>query len=224
MASEPDAAFLALEWIETRLSSDPARFDRNFGEGLAALHQSVPLEDIGFGLSQPNYIGLLPQRNDPLPDWSAFYRERRLLPQIEMARERGHLPERRERMLMQVVERLETLLDGLDSRPALLHGDLWSGNFLTAGDEPVLLDPAVYYGEREMEIAYMELFGGFPPGVPAAYQAAYPLEPGYARRRPLHQLYPLLNHLNHFGETYGPEVDHVCRLCLEIPSSCRWRE
>ncbi len=95
--------------------------------------------------------------------------------------------------------------------PVLIHGDLWSGNFLTAGDEPVIIDPAVYYADREVEIAYVELFGGFPPGLVAAYHAAWPLDPGYTYRRPLHQLYPLLIHLNHFGEEYGAHVDAVCR-------------
>ncbi len=84
---------------------------------------------------------------------------------------------------------------------------------MSAGDVPVIFDPAIYYGEREMEIAYIELFGGFPPGFVAMYDAAYPLEVGYERRRPLHQLYPLLVHLNYFGETYGPQVDRACAMC-----------
>lgn len=208
------ATYLALEYIPSRPPSDPARFARRFGEGLAALHQTSPTDFAGFGLPQSNYIGRLPQHNTPLPDWPAFYRERRLLPQIALARQNRRLPPARERLLMEVVERLEALLDGLESQPALLHGDLWSGNFLTAGDEPVLIDPAIYYGERETEIAYMELFGGFPDGVLSAYRAAAPLAPGYERRRPLHQLYPLLVHLNHFGETYGPDVEAACQVSL----------
>ena len=84
---------------------------------------------------------------------------------------------------------------------------------MSAGDEPVIFDPAVYYGEREMEIAYVELFGGFPPGFVEMYHTSYPLEEGYERRRPLHQLYPLLVHLNYFGETYGPQVDRACEMC-----------
>ena len=112
---------------------------------------------------------------------------------------------------MRVVEQLDKLLEGLESRPVLLHGDLWSGNLLaTAGDEPVVIDPAVYYGEREVEIAFTELFRGFPAGWLDAYRAAYPLSEGYEFRRPLHQLYPLLVHLNHFGEGYGPAVEGVC--------------
>lgn len=207
-------AYLALEYIETRPPTQPVRFVQNFGEALAALHREVVSPTGQFGLETDNFIGVLPQRNAFQTDWRTFYRECRLLPQIAMARERQLLPAEREHRLMQIVERLDTLLDGLEARPVLLHGDLWSGNFLSAGNEPVLVDPAVYYGEREIEIAFIELFGGFPSGLLDAYRAATPLDPGYARRRPLHQLVPLLVHLNHFGETYGPDVDAVCRLYL----------
>jgi fructosamine-3-kinase len=111
-----------------------------------------------------------------------------------------------------MLDNLDALLADLPARPVLIHGDLWSGNFLcTSDDEPVLIDPAAYYGEREIEMAYTELFGGFPSGFLPAYQSAFPLNAGYPRRRALHQLYPLLVHLNHFGETYGPAVDRACR-------------
>jgi len=93
----------------------------------------------------------------------------------------------------------------------LIHGDLWSGNFLsTANDQPVLIDPAVHYADREVEIAFVELCGGFPRGFVQTYDSIFPLTEGYARRRPIHQLYPLLVHLVHFGETYGPSVDRAC--------------
>lgn len=203
-------SFLVMEYIESRPPSDPERFAQRFGEGLADLHQSRSGDFGGFGFPQDNFIGSLPQKSTPHPDWATFYRDCRLLPQIEMARERGHLPATRESLLMRVVERLETLLDDMDTPPALIHGDLWSGNFLSVDTEPVLIDPSAYYAAREMEIAYMELFGGFPAGVLLAYRAAYPLDAGYERRRPLHQLYHLINHLNHFGETYGADVDAAC--------------
>lgn len=204
-------AYLALEYIETSPPSNPARFAQAFGERLARQHREAIAPNLQFGLECDNFIGLLPQVNTFHDDWPMFYRECRLMPQILLARKRRLLPPERERLVMGVVEQLETLLDGLPSQPVLLHGDLWSGNFLSAGNEPVLIDPSVYYGEREMEIAYMELFGGFPAGVLAAYRAAFPLEEGYGFRRALHQLYPLLNHLNHFGESYGPNVEAVCR-------------
>jgi fructosamine-3-kinase len=209
-------AYLALEYIEPQSPSDPARFAREFGERLARLHQEAVAPNLAFGLEHDNFIGLLPQSNTFHEDWPTFYREHRLLPQIIRARKHRLLPPERERLVMRVVERLETLLDDFEARPVLIHGDLWSGNFLTAGNEPVVVDPAVYYGDREMEIAYMELFGGFPSGVLAAYRTAFPLDPGYERRRPLHQIYPLLNHLNHFGETYGTDVEAVCRQVVSL--------
>lgn len=205
-------AFLLLEYVAPHLPADDVGFAKRFGEGLARLHQNSAAL---FGLDRDNYLGRFAQINTPpRRDWPAFYRDCRLMPQIALARDLGLLPTGRERLLDSVLGRLDVLLKGLASRPALLHGDLWSGNFLAAGDEPVLVDPAVYYGEREMEIAFIELFGGFPPGVLPAYRAAFPLDPGYERRRPLHQLYPLLVHLNHFGERYGPHVDGVCRRLL----------
>lgn len=205
-------AYLALEFIETPPPTDPVGFAREFGEGLARQHREALAPNHQFGLERDNFIGLLPQVNTFHDDWPTFYRECRLMPQIILARKRRLLSGERERLVMQVTEQVETLLEGLDWSPVLLHGDLWSGNYLTAGNEPVLIDPSVYYGEREMEIAYMELFGGFPANILDAYRAAYPLDPGYERRRALHQLYPLLNHLNHFGESYGPNVEAVCRV------------
>ena len=201
--------YLLLEWIEQSPPTNPS-FARRFGEALAALHMT-PVGNHGFGLEFNNYIGSLVQRNHWREKWADFYRDCRILAQMEIAYLLGRLPEHRHGLLWALVERLDQLLDGLESRPSLLHGDLWSGNYLTVGDEAVVIDPAVYYGEREMEIAFMELFGGFPSGVLEAYNEAFPLQPGYERRRSLHQLYPLLVHLNHFGEPYGQDVDRVCR-------------
>jgi fructosamine-3-kinase len=204
--------FLALEFIEERMPPDAKRFTRRFATALAQMHSRTRCMR-GFGFADDNFIGALPQRNTWHPDWPSFYRDCRLVPQIEMARERQLLPATREHALQRVLENVERLLHVLPSQPSLLHGDLWSGNFLAAGDEPVIFDPAAYYGEREVEIAYIELFGGFPAGFVAAYHEAYPLEDGYEQRRALHQLYPLLVHLNYFGETYGPRVDHACEMC-----------
>ncbi|MCS6776942.1 MAG: fructosamine kinase family protein [Chloroherpetonaceae bacterium] len=219
-------AFLVLEYLEPCHPSEPVRFARQFGEGLATLHrETYPEFTGGFGLPESGYIGVLPQINEPLPSWPEFYRERRLRVQIELARQRGLLSSEREFLLMRLLECVEDLLADLPSRPVLIHGDLWSGNYLAVGNEPVLIDPAVHYAEREVEIAYMELFGGFPHGVLEAYQAHYPLEPGYRHRRPLHQLYPLLVHLNLFGETYGPSVEAICRHYLQQERSggaARW--
>lgn len=216
-------SFLLLEWIETTplevLSArDRPLFWHQLGECLAALHRC----DVGvtFGLETDNFLGALPQINTPQSTWSVFFRDNRLRPQIEWARQRGLLSRQREANLQQICERTELLLEGLDSRPSLLHGDLWSGNLLAHTQStlmaPAIVDPAVYRGEREMEIAYCELFGGFDTAFYDAYQQTFPLQDSYARRRPLHQIYHLLNHLNHFGESYGALLDAAC---LKVLSS-----
>lgn len=215
-------AFLLLEWIENTPIEALSQCERQLfwqqlGEDLAALHRS----DAGttFGLENDNFLGALPQLNSPQSTWSAFFRENRLQPQIEWARRRGLVCGERETNLRRIVEQLETLLRDLNSRPSLLHGDLWSGNLLAHSQStlaestliaPVVVDPAVYRGEREMEIAYCELFGGFDAAFYDAYGQNFPLQDGYARRRELHQIYHLLNHLNHFGEQYGALLDAAC--------------
>lgn len=202
--------FLALEYLEPHSPSDPRRFAREFGETLAAQHLNAEAPTGRFGLERDNYLGSLPQINTPTDDWPTFYRDRRLVPQMEIARRLGRLPANRERLLRNLLEKVDGLLEGVNSRPVLLHGDLWSGNFHCADDAPVVIDPAVYYGDREVEIAYVELFGGFPAGFHEAYRAAAPMAADYERRRPLYQLYPLLVHLNHFGEPYDADVENVC--------------
>lgn len=204
------AAYLVLEWID---ADEHGRFTASFaerlGEMLAALHRvSAPV----YGLERDTYIGRLPQRNPSTADWVTFYRDSRLSPQIALAQRSGLLSAERERRLWALLDRLPALLHPVPRVPSLLHGDLWAGNFLAAAGQPVLIDPAVYYGDREIELAFTELFGGFPPGFLPAYHAAYPLTPGYAERRPLYQLYPLLVHLNLFGLAYARQVDAICRL------------
>lgn len=204
--------FLLLEWLEPASPADSKYFGWRLGEAWAQLHRhSAPL----FGFETDNFIGRFVQPNPPRTQWLDFYRDHRLQPQIERAEQEKLLDRTRLDLLLAVVNRLEPLLADLESTPTLLHGDGWSGNVLCHRDAsgmeiPVLIDPAVYFGEREMDIAYAELFGGFDAAFFEAYQANFPLQPGYERRRPLHQLYHLLNHLNHFGEEYGPWVDRVC--------------
>lgn len=211
---DPPPPFLVLEHIVSRPPINARVFAEDFGRKLALLHLHRG-ESGEFGRSENNFIGLLPQLNSWIRTWPDFYRERRILPQMEKARELKRLPRHREGLILRVCELLPKLLDELESVPSLLHGDLWSGNYLSAGDEPVVLDPAPYYGEREMEIAFMQLFGGFPPQLFKAYEEVYPLQPGFEYRRPLHQLYPLLVHLNHFGEPYGKEIDSICHEYIE---------
>lgn len=209
-AAPDHPAYLILEWIEESPRAEPLTFAVTFGRALAELHR-IESPDALFGLDHDNFIGELPQSNKANPSWITFYRERRLLPQIEIARTRKRLPLARQRLLRGVVDTLEDSLQGAATTPALIHGDLWGGNFLvTAGNQPVLVDPAVYYADREIEIAFTELFGGFPPGFLAAYREAFPLTGGYERRRLVYQLYPLLVHLNLFGERYGAQIDTLC--------------
>jgi fructosamine-3-kinase len=215
--SGPSGAFLALEFIPDAPPRDPEAFRDRFARELAALHRVGPEDGEGYGFPTDNFIGHFAQENRwRTSSWAEFYRSCRLFPQMERARARtGVLSDPNHPLcglLSDLFARIPEILDGMPEEPSLIHGDLWSGNFLCApGDEPVLIDPAAYYGHREVELAFIELFGGFPPGFVAAYAREYPLDDGYARRRTLHQLYPLLVHLNHFGEKYAPAVERACR-------------
>ncbi len=204
-AEGPYPAYLVLEWIETGSKGEPLTMER-FGEALAALHrQTAPAH----GLDRDNFIGRLPQPNAQNPSWIAFYRDHRIGFQVELAQRYGRLPKHRADLLHRLMDRLPDLLDDEAMPPSLLHGDLWGGNYLVdSKGNAVLIDPAVCYGHREMDLAMSELFGGFSPRFYDAYHAAWPLE-GYNERRPLYQLYYILVHLNLFGEHYGGQVDSI---------------
>jgi fructosamine-3-kinase len=143
---------------------------------------------------------LTPQQNSWCDDWAEFWRTRRMQPQLDLARRNGF--------------DLEATFDLGNHRPqpSLLHGDLWSGNAGFTAQGPVVFDPAVYYGDREADLAMTELFGGFPRQFYQAYNDAWPLEEGYQRRKPLYNLYHLLNHLNLFGGGYLGQVSAALRL------------
>jgi fructosamine-3-kinase len=205
-------AFLALELLE----SAPRRtdFDERLGRGLAALHR---FGAAGFGLDHDNFIGSLPQANAPRPTWPAFYREQRLLPQLQRAVDGGRIGSGLRRELDDLLASLEDLVPP-PSPPARLHGDLWGGNLhVDEQGMPCLIDPAAYGGDREIDLAMMRLFGGFGPRVFAAYEEAWPLPPGHERRVPLYQLYPLLVHVNLFGGGY---VSSVARAVEEAGRRC----
>jgi fructosamine-3-kinase len=200
-------AALVLEWIDP--GANKAAAAEALGRGLARQHQSTAP---AYGLDHDNYIGSTPQPNTPARSWIEFYRDRRLGAQRELAQRNGHLTPNRARQLDRVMERLDQWIAEAAVSPALLHGDLWGGNTLIdAQGSPVLIDPAVYYGDREAELAFTELFGGFGARFYAAYAETWPLERGYADRRDLYNLYHLLNHLNLFGESYGGAVDAILR-------------
>jgi fructosamine-3-kinase len=199
-----DEGFLALELVA---GARPARdFDERLGRGLAALHRfGAPR----FGLDHDNFIGRLPQANAAVSaggGWAAFYRERRLEPQLRRAADGGLATSRLRAGFARLFAALDQLV-GPAEPPSRLHGDLWGGNHLV--DEtgaPCLCDPAVYGGHREIDLAMMRLFGGFAPRVFAAYDEAWPLSAGHAERVALYQLYPLMVHANLFGGGYVAQV------------------
>ena len=177
------------------------------GRGLAALHEA---DGGGWGWERDNFIGSLPQANDPPTGanggaWTTFWRERRLLPQLRLARQGGYLARPGGDVLDRLLDRLDAVLAGADDAgPSLLHGDLWGGNaYPDPEGAPVIIDPAVYRGHGEVDLAMTELFGGFPAGYLDAYDEARPIDPAYrSHRRACYQLYYLLVHVNLFGTSY----------------------
>jgi fructosamine-3-kinase len=197
--------FLLMEWI------DPGRRGSGaydvLGTGLAQLHRErrSPLA----GLESDNYIGSTPQRNEQCESWIEFYGSRRLAYQLSLAATHGRIDSPTASAIGRVIARLGDLLPEQEQM-SLLHGDLWGGNVMVdSNGAPVLIDPAVYYGHREADIAMTELFGGFPSSFYSAYAQAWPLEGGYDKRRDLYNLYHMLNHLNIFGGSYLGSVQSI---------------
>lgn len=200
--------FLALEWIDSRRGGEAV--GRRLGEGLAALHRHG---SSSWGWSEQNWIGSLPQDNSPMEadgGPARFFAERRVRAQ---ARQGGRqLGARLLRRIDRFCDRVEELLPLPEERPALLHGDLWGGNWTGDGDGlPWIFDPAVHYGCREAELAFTRLFGGFPRGFYEAYEHHFPTTPGFEQRVELWNLYPLLVHANLFGGGYAGSVDAILR-------------
>jgi protein-ribulosamine 3-kinase len=183
-------AYLLIEHLELQTNGDYAAL----GSMLAALHRSSGAR---FGWQRDNYIGATPQVNSWCDDWGEFWLERRMRPQLTLAERNGFKIEDLA---------LEKILLGHKPQPSLLHGDLWNGNAGFNSGAPVIFDPAVYYGDRECDLAMTELFGGFPAEFYSAYQKDFPLDAGYRTRKHLYNLYHLLNHLNIFGGGYLGQV------------------
>jgi protein-ribulosamine 3-kinase len=192
-----DRVFLCLEWLELIASNRIAQ--ARMGEQLAALHAITA--DM-HGWIRDNFIGSTPQSNTQRKDWVDFFRDQRLQPQLDLAAREGadaHTIDRGYRLCATFA----TLFDSYRPRPSLLHGDLWGGNWGAIGlGEPVIFDPAVYYGDRETDIAMTRLFGGFDAEFYAAYEGVRPLDSGAAIRVTLYNLYHVLNHFNLFGGAY----------------------
>jgi fructosamine-3-kinase len=200
-----DYQVLILEWIEQGLKT--TAFWQTFGQQLAALHH---IQAAQFGLATDNYMGALPQNNKPADNWIDFFIGQRLQPQVKLAVNRGLL----EPVHVDHFEKLYRQLGNVFSpEPAgLLHGDLWSGNFLCDDNgKPVLIDPAVYYGHRSMDLAMTTLFGGFDGRFYESYQYHYPLPANYPVQWEICNLYPLLIHLNLFGKSYLADILHTIR-------------
>ncbi len=195
-----DQSFLVLEFIEG--APRKTDFAQQLGSQLAALH-SVQADT--FGLDYDNYIGSLPQSNKKHTSWSDFMVSERLEPQFEKAYNEGYFHGSDRRAMDRLFEKLDQIFP--KEKPSLVHGDLWGGNYMVdERSQPVLIDPAVYFGNREMDIAMMHLFGGFDKEVFYYYNELYPLPEDWAKRIALCDLYPLLVHVNLFGGRYARQV------------------
>ncbi|MDI9246317.1 fructosamine kinase family protein [Marinobacter sp. CHS3-4] len=188
------------ELVIPQVVSAPAtdRHMKALGEGLARMHlQTKP----DYGLDHDNMIGLSRQYNTRMDDWGRFYLDYRLRPQLEMIRD-AHVREEFETTLQKHAAALRDFLNEHCEHPSVLHGDLWGGNALFDDEGPWLIDPAVYFGDREADIAMTELFGGFSPTFYRAYDSVYPRTRRYSLKRPIYNLYHTLNHYNLFGSSY----------------------
>ncbi|SCX10639.1 Fructosamine-3-kinase [Nitrosomonas eutropha] len=200
-------AWLVLEYIDLQNQGNAAAL----GIGLANMHRHTAEK---FGWIRDNTIGSTPQRNTADSDWIAFWRQQRLGYQLNLARENGYTGS-----LQSLGERLlsgfQYFFMGYTPQPSLLHGDLWGGNYAFDTDgQPVIFDPAVYYGDREADLAMTELFGRFPPDFYAAYRDIWPVDTGYATRKQLYNLYHILNHLNLFGSQYWNQAETIMKKLL----------
>ena len=200
------SAYIVMEWLELGSSANWELMAQN----LAALHRIT--SQTGFGWQQQNTIGSTPQINTWKQNWVEFLIQHRLGYQLQLARRRGFSPSVTEQELFDTIPRF---FDSYQPQPSMVHGDLWGGNAAFTRDrEPVIFDPALYFGDREVDLAMTELFGGFPAQFYQAYDLAFPLDPGYKQRKTLYNLYHILNHFNLFGGSYGQQanraIEQIC--------------
>ena len=202
------SSFIVIEYLS--IGHGGSEGWREAGTRLAALHRTRAGR---FGWQRANTIGATVQHNEPQEDWIEFWREQRLGFQLTEAARNGYRG-RLQALGEQLLQRFPALIDHAP-RPSLLHGDLWGGNIgFTRSGEPVIYDPATYFGDREAELAMTELFGGFGSDFYAAYQEAWPLDPGYRLRKTLYNLYHVLNHLNLFGGGYASQAERMMQTLL----------
>jgi fructosamine-3-kinase len=196
---------LVMQWIASEARKNDCQ--ERLANCIANLHR---VTHTAFGYNKHTYIGTILQHNDWNENWCEFYASKRLLPQTELAVKSGKMPLKRRRMMDHLITRLHQWIPTTSVTPRLLHGDLWSGNWLSDSENKIyLIDPSILFGHREMEIAYTELFGGFNELFYSAYTEQLPLDQEYHSRKPLYQLFYLLVHLNTFGERYGAQIDDI---------------
>lgn len=198
-------SYLILQYIEKGEAS--SNFWNDFGIKLADLHRNTSEY---FGLDHDNYIGSLVQKNNFHSDFFSFFITERIEPQLKDARNKGAFSQSGTRYFDSLFNKLPDIIPV--EKPALIHGDLWSGNFIvTENGSPCLIDPAVYYGHRETDIAMTQLFGGFNQEFYHAYNQAWPMEKDWQKRKDIFNLYPLLVHVNLFGGSYARQVLQIIR-------------
>ena len=201
-------SFIVLEQLHFESASTAVA--TAFGRQLAELHRRTQEQ---FGWHRDNTIGLTPQINTRTDDWISFFRDHRLGYQLRLAAENGYRGDVQS-LGAELLQALPAILAGHEPEASLLHGDLWGGNWAAVDGEPVIFDPAVYYGDRETDLAMTRLFGGFGTAFYRAYDEAWPLPLGHERRTDLYQLYHVLNHLNLFGAGYRSRAINLMKALL----------
>jgi len=196
---------LLMEYLQP--ASNTSGFDGQLGRGLAQLHRKSAF---AFGFHHSNYCGTTIQDNTWTNNWPEFYAERRIWALVQQIISAHGMSSEEQKMYKKLVDKMPTLL-AHQTVPSLIHGDLWSGNYMYTANGPALIDPACYYADREMELGMMQLFGGFSSRVWEAYQEEFPLLDGWRRRIPLYQLYHILNHYLLFGGSYGRQALEIAR-------------
>lgn len=201
-----DYQLLLLEWIEKGIRGE--NFWKKFGEELARLHK---MSHEQYGFWENNYMGSLPQMNSFADTWSDFFTRYRLQPQIELAISKGLLQKNHIAAFESLFRKIDSMFD--TEKASLLHGDLWSGNFMcNERSEPVLIDPAIYFGHRSMDLAMTTLFGGFDRVFYDSYNYHFPFPSNYEEQWEICNLYPLLIHLNLFGSGYLGQIERTLRM------------
>ncbi len=203
--------YLVLEFIEE--GRKPANFFEKFGAQFAQLHK---YNSDAFGFYENNFIGATPQINLPLStNWHEFYWNNRLLFQYQLAEKNGYANPQLKNSFLELEKVYPKIIEDDGEPPSLLHGDLWSGNYMcNSNGDPVLIDPAVYYGNREADLAMTKLFGGFPLSFYQAYNEEFPLKEGWEYREPIYKLYHVLNHLNLFGYGYLSQAIEIIKFYI----------